>query len=82
MSDILVYSKPNCPYCVKAKQLLTIKGKQFTEVVIGTDMLREDFMALFPDVRTVPLIIIDGVKIGGYDNLVERFDNDPQFLAG
>ena len=82
MSEIIVYSKTNCPYCVKAKQLLTFKGKQFTEVVIGTDMLREDFMAMFPEQKTVPLIIIDGVKIGGYDNLVERFDNDPQFLAG
>lgn len=69
MSNILVYTKPNCPYCVKAKQLLTLKGKQYTEVVIGTDMLREDFMALFPEVRTVPLIIIDGNKIGGYEQL-------------
>lgn len=81
MSKIIVYSKTNCPYCVKAKQLLTIKGKEFTEVVIGVDMLREDFMATFPDVRTVPFIVIDGVKIGGYDNLVEWFDN-PQLLAG
>lgn len=81
MSNIIVYSKTNCPYCVKAKQLLTIKGKEFTEVVIGVDMLREDFMATFPDVRTVPFIVIDGVKIGGYDNLVEWFDN-PQLLAG
>lgn len=81
MSNIIVYSKTNCPYCVKAKQLLTIKGKEFTEVVIGVDMLREDFMATFPDVRSVPFIVIDGVKIGGYDNLVEWFDN-PQLLAG
>lgn len=81
MSNIIVYSKPDCPYCVKAKMLLKVKQHPYTESVIGKDILREDFVSLFPDVRTVPLIVIDGVKIGGYDQLVEWFDN-PQLLAG
>lgn len=75
MSNITVYSKTNCPYCVKAKALLALRGKEYTEVLVGVDMLREDFMDTFPDVRTVPFIVIDGVKIGGYDNLVEWLDN-------
>ncbi len=75
MSNITVYSKTNCPYCVKAKALLAFRGKEYTEVLVGVDMLREDFMDTFPDVRTVPFIVIDGVKIGGYDNLVEWLDN-------
>ena len=82
MSNIIVYTKPNCGYCVKAKQLLTMKGNQYTEVVIGTDIMTENFMEMFPEVRSVPFIVIDGVKIGGYDKLVEQFDNNPQFLAG
>lgn len=81
MSSILVYSKDQCPYCVKAKALLEMKQKDYTEIKIGVDMLREDFMATFPEVRTVPFIIIDGVKVGGYDKLVEWFDNQPKFLA-
>lgn len=81
MSEILVYSKPDCPYCVKAKMLLRLRDVPYVESVVGKDILREDFVSLFPDVRSVPLIVIDGVKIGGYDQLVEWFDNRPQLLA-
>jgi glutaredoxin len=77
----IVYTKDNCSYCVKAKQLLSIKNVVYNEVVIGQDILREDFMSLFPDVRTVPFIIIDNVKVGGYEQLREYFDNQPKFLA-
>lgn len=82
MSEILVYSKPDCPYCVKAKMLLRLRDTPYVESVVGKDILREDFVSLFPDVRSVPLIVIDGVKIGGYDQLVEWFDNRTQLLAG
>lgn len=82
MSEIHVYSKPDCPYCVKAKMLLRLRDIPYVESVIGKDILREDFVSLFPDVRSVPLIVIDGVKIGGYDQLVEWFDNRTQLLAG
>lgn len=71
----IVYTKDQCPYCVKAKTLLTIKQIPFTEVKLGVDMQREDFVATFPEQKTVPLIIIDGVKIGGFDKLTEWFDN-------
>jgi len=73
--DNIVYSKPMCPYCDKAKHLLTLKGYQYTEVVLGKDILREDFMEQFPEQRTVPLIIMNGVKYNGYDRLKEYFDN-------
>jgi len=78
---VIVYTKDNCPYCVKAKQLLSIKNVDYNEVVIGQDIVREDFMSLFPDVRTVPLIIIDDEKVGGYEQLREYIDNQPKFLA-
>ena len=80
---IIIYTKENCPYCVKAKTLLKIKGLEFNEVYLGVDMQREDFIAMFPEQKTVPLIIIDGVKIGGYDKLTEWFDNGggKQYLA-
>ena len=71
----IIYTKENCPYCVKAKTLFNIKRIDYTEVHIGSDITREDFISLFPEQKTVPLIIIDGVKIGGYDKLTEWFDN-------
>jgi glutaredoxin len=81
--NALVYSKENCPYCVKAKALLVQKNISFMEVKIGDDMLREDFIAMFPEQRTVPLIFVNGVKIGGHNELVEYFNTPgPEFLAG
>lgn len=73
--SVIVYTKDQCPYCVKAKTLLTIKQMSFTEVKLGVDMQRDDFVAMFPEQKTVPLIVIDGVKIGGFDKLTEWFDN-------
>ncbi len=70
----LIYTKTNCTYCVKAKALFTIRGIEYTETVIGEDIMREDFMSLFPDQRSVPLIFIDGEKVGGYDELTKYLE--------
>lgn len=81
-NSIVIYTKDNCPYCVQAKNLFTNKGQQYTEMKIGVDLTREDFMGLFPDVKTVPFIIIDGEKVGGYDKLIEYYDRPARtFLA-
>lgn len=69
-----IYSKDNCPHCVNAKKLLEKEGYTYTETVIGKDMLREDFIALFPEQRTVPLIFVNGEKIGGYAELKQWVD--------
>ena len=67
----IIYTKDNCPYCVQAKRLLEEKGKEYIETNIGRDIRREDFISLFPSVKTVPHIIIDGEQIGGFDKLTE-----------
>lgn len=80
--NIIIYTKDNCPFCVQAKNLFTNKGQQYTEMKIGVDLTREDFMGIFPDVRTVPFIIINGEKVGGYDKLIEWYDRpERSFLA-
>lgn len=80
---IVVYSKPNCSFCVKAKSLLSSRNKAYEEVVVGEDLLREDFISLFPEQKTLPLILVDGQQIGGFSNLVEYLDNNSaQFLTG
>lgn len=78
--NVLIYSKPSCVKCVQAKMLLSYRGITFTENVIGEDIIREDFVSLFPSAQSVPFIIIDGMQIGGYEQLREYFDNQPQFI--
>jgi glutaredoxin 3 len=69
--SIIVYTKQNCGSCIKAKALLSQKEIEYTEVSIDDDVTRGIFVEQFPDVRTVPFIIIDDVKVGNYEQLVE-----------
>ena len=82
MSRILIYTKDNCPYCDNAKRLIQSKGQQYTEINIGRDITREEFVFTFPGVSTAPFIIIDGEHVGGYDKLTEWYNRpSQQFLA-
>ena len=58
MSTAIINTLPDCPWCVKAKKLLDLKGIQYIEVDKKSD--------LWP---TVPYIEIDGVQIGGFIEL-------------
>lgn len=78
MSTVVVYSKPNCPYCVRAKHLLEIHHISFTEKVVGVDVTREELLEAAPNARTVPQIIINGQSIGGYEQL-SRYIEDTNF---
>lgn len=76
----IVYGKTNCPFCEKAKTLLTIKKEQFDYLVLDKDYTREELLELAPDAKTVPQIWqdINGnlFHIGGYTELEDLF-KDP-----
>lgn len=52
-----IYTKDNCPACVQLKAQLKQKGEEFTEIKIGKDITREDFIVKFPGQRTVPFVV-------------------------
>lgn len=54
----LVWTIPNCPFCIKAKKLLDLKGIEYEEI--------EGFHENHP---TVPYITFDGEPIGGFTEL-------------
>ena len=56
---VVIYTKPDCTYCGRAKKLLAIQGIPYQEIVIGTDVTREEFLELIPNAKTVPQIIIN-----------------------
>tara|TARA_Y100000361_G_C11143042_1_gene336316 strand:+ start:903 stop:1124 length:222 start_codon:yes stop_codon:yes gene_type:complete len=66
---ITIYSKPNCPYCTMAKNLAEMKGAEVRYLMLGEDFDSKSFMAEFPTARTFPQVILNGVKIGGYQQL-------------
>ena len=74
---ITIYSKNNCVYCNKAKTLLKNLGLEYEEKSLEKDF-GSDPSKLIEDigknVRQMPEIKIDGELIGGYNQLVEHFN--------
>jgi len=71
MPKVEIYTQPFCPYCSRAKSLLSKKGAQFTEINAphGTPE-RAAAIARSNGRTSVPQIFIDGAHIGGCDDLV------------
>lgn len=67
--SIVMYSKSDCSYCDKARELLRTQGKFFIEYKLERDFSRETLKALFPSAKTFPVITIDSKYIGGYNEL-------------
>lgn len=70
MANIDIYTKATCPFCVKAKQLLSDKNVSFNEIKIdGNNELRSKMIERANGAYTVPQIFIGEKHIGGCDDL-------------
>ena len=80
---LTVYSKNNCPFCVQAKNLLTLKGIEYEEIKIDENPEAREFV-LAEGHRTVPQIYKDGVLFvqGGYQGLSKLTESELKEKAG
>lgn len=70
MVKVEIYTKTTCPYCVRARRLLDLKGVRYDAIVIdGGGPKREEMIQRARGRTTVPQIFIDGRHIGGCDDL-------------
>ena len=76
-NPIEIYTKTYCPYCLRAKELLRIKGAAFVEYVIDDAAPRSMEMQRRSGRQSVPQIFIDNRCIGGCAELFE-LDEDGQ----
>ena len=72
-----IYSKPNCSFCMQAKQLLEMEQLPFEYKQLGTHYSLDELMTLAPDTKSFPQIFVvdkNGNKelVGGYSELVEH----------
>ena len=72
---IVIYSKQNCVYCSKAKHLVKSLGLEYEEKMMESfDSPQAMLEDIGKQVRTMPQIKIDGELVGGYNQLVEYFN--------
>jgi glutaredoxin 3 len=69
MNNVL-YTKPYCPYCVKAANILKLNSIPFEEIDISADPgMADEMIKQSGGRRTVPQIFLNNIHIGGCDDL-------------
>ncbi|MGQ0664473.1 MAG: glutaredoxin 3 [Pseudomonadota bacterium] len=84
-ASVEIYTSPLCGYCARAKQLLSKKGVAFAEFdVLADSSRREEMTRRAGGQMTVPQIFVDGVHIGGCEELyaLDRAGRLDPLLAG
>ena len=71
---IEIYGKHNCNWCVAAKQILNQHGINYSYMNVGEDIGINEITEMFPGVRTVPIVVVDVKRIGGYEELREYLE--------
>ena len=67
---VVIYTTMFCPYCQRAKAILTGKGVSFEEIAVDGDRAARQAMTARADGRTsVPQIFVGTHHIGGCDDL-------------
>ena len=86
MAKVEMYTTMWCGYCARARSLLQRKGVAFEDIDVEADSSKRDEMVKRAHGRTsVPQIFIDGVHVGGSDELaaLERAGKlDPMLGTG
>lgn len=68
---VKLYTWSDCPFCVRAKNLLNQKGIPFEEINLdGKDKELSELRAQ-TGYRTIPQIFVNGQFIGGFSELAE-----------
>ncbi len=71
MSNVTIYTKPYCPYCMRAVSLLEQKGVDFTEIEAAFDPAKRAEMVRRSGGRaTFPQIFVGERHIGGCDDML------------
>lgn len=69
-AKVVMYTTAVCPYCIRAKQLLTARGvTEIEEIRIDLDPAQQAVMMEKTGRRTVPQIYIGDTHVGGCDDL-------------
>jgi len=66
---VVIYTQALCGYCAAARALLEKKDIAYEEINVTLDAKLRREMVERSGGRTVPQIFVDGIPIGGYDEI-------------
>jgi len=69
MTEVVIYTIPNCGYCWRACRLLESKGVAYVEHDVSSNPAALAEIRTIARTRTFPQILIGGTLIGGCDEL-------------
>ena len=65
---VTIFTKPGCPFCARAKDMLKDAGMAFEEISLGKKITSRSLQAV-AGAATAPQVFVGGQKIGGSDEL-------------
>lgn len=71
MAEVTIYSTPTCGYCTLAKDFLSEKGVEYTEIDVSVDQQKAQEMVEKTGQMGVPVIIINK---DGQEEILVGFD--------
>jgi len=80
MKKVEIYTLDYCPFCQKAKIFLDEHNVNYTEIPCDDteEETRKELTQKYnlASLATFPQIIIDGENIGGYSDLMDKYQNN------
>lgn len=87
--QVELITRADCDYCLRAKAYLSgiIDDEgvvtEYSEKLIGVDIMREEVLRDYPEGTMLPIVKINGVHVGGYDQMrdyLKQFSTDYAIL--
>ena len=66
-----VYTKDNCPYCEKIKQVMDLTKLSYVVYNLNEHFDKKSFIDEFGQGSTFPQVVVDGKKLGGCVDTIE-----------
>lgn len=76
-TELTLYSRAMCSWCIDAKDYLAERGYQFTEIDVGRDRDAYEEMADLSDQTCVPTLVAGDEVLANFDtDQLEKFLNE------
>jgi len=66
-----IYSKDNCPYCLKIKKIFELIKLDFVVYSLDKEFTREEFYSEFGKNSTFPQVVVNDQCIGGCTDTIK-----------